>query len=87
MTQQDYEELVNKPRKSISSQLEVLDKGGRAVALTPDDILTLQLLRDSCRTGFHFRNTERARDGRNGRRNSDAELLLETLERILKQVE
>jgi hypothetical protein len=52
------------------------------VSLTPDDILTLKLLRDSYRNGWHFRNTE----GRGGRRNAESENILETLERILKQV-
>ena len=80
MTQQDYEELVNKPRKSTSSQLEVLERGGRAVALTPDDILTLRLLGDDHRRERSFHNTDKSR-------NIETDRLLETLERILKQVE
>jgi len=80
MTQQDYEELVNKPRKSTSSQLEVLERGGRAVALTPDDILTLRLLRD-----WYAQQRQSYPDEKH--RPLHTELTLETLERILKQVE
>ena len=60
------------------------DEKSKAIILTPDDILTLKLLMDSYRTGWHFRNTE----GGTGWhfRNTDSERILETLERILKQV-
>jgi hypothetical protein len=48
------------------------------VSLTPDDILTLKLLRDEYRTWFWKRDIKR--------RDVDTERTLETLERILKQV-
>jgi hypothetical protein len=49
------------------------------VSLTPDDILTLKLLRDGWRQ-------ERASTNTNKRRNVELDRCLETLERILKQV-
>jgi hypothetical protein len=48
------------------------------VSLTPDDILTLKLLRDEYRKWFIKRDLKR--------RDVDTERTLETLERILKQV-
>ncbi len=64
-------------------QSSIVDDGGSLIALTPDDILTLKLLRDSYQNGWHFRNTE---SNRGGRRDTNSELTLETLNRILKQV-
>jgi len=49
------------------------------VSLTPDDILTLKLLRDECRAAYSRWPDEKHR------RLEDV-TLLETLERILKQV-
>jgi hypothetical protein len=53
--------------------------GGKPVILTPDDILTLKLLRDDQRKYWH--------NGNGRRRDVELEQLLETLERILKQVQ
>jgi hypothetical protein len=59
--------------KDIRSSLE------RCFILTPDDILTLKLLRDEWRR-------ERSSTNTNKRRDVELDRCLETLERILKQV-
>ncbi len=62
--------------KVLSTAVETLQKqGGAVVALTPDDILTLRLLRDELSRYTHG-NWKTYEDDRR----------LETLERILKQV-
>lgn len=56
----------------------LLEDRSNFVVLTPDDILTLKLLRDEHRTLWFGRNE--------ARRDVSRENVLETLERILKQV-
>ena len=70
------QELIN----IHSDQVKILHNGGIAVALTPDDILTLRLLRDE-----YARQRLRYPDQKH--RIWADELTLETLECILKQVE
>ena len=64
-------------------QIRMLDNGGVFVVLTPDDIITLKLLRDE------FKSTRyRHKDDPNRQiaYYTEQGKLIETLERILKQV-
>ena len=66
--------------ETTESVLEAFNNGGKGVVLTPDDILTLRLLRDGWLR-------ERMANNTNNRLNPGLDKGLETLERILKQVE
>ena len=63
-------------------QSTTLSNGGKIVVLSPDDLLTLKLLRCDYQSVFIFRNNE---NGITGKRNLEAEMILETLNRILNQ--
>lgn len=60
-------------------QIRMLDNGGVFVVLTPDDILTLKLLRSQWSQHLFEQRSYKRRDAETAR-------ALETLERILKQV-
>ena len=66
------------------AQVEALDKGATAVILTPDDILTLRLLRDEEQTAL---SRHKSGDVYTARTDLEQQRTLDTLNRILKQVE
>jgi hypothetical protein len=65
-------DICFRPTKDAHSSWQ---KGGRPVVLSPDDILTLKLLRDNYKE-YNLGNY----------RTTESDRVLETLERILKQV-
>lgn len=62
----------------LYAELDAIRDAPKPVFLTPDDILTLKLLRDTYMKELH---------GSYGKSIRDWERLLQTLERILKQIQ